>query len=97
MGATELVVLSVERCRSEEAYERGSCLAAASPALRRRASHMNFSLALAARSTSEWWFLTQGFEGSCAAPLYFKRSDKSQIAALGRVTFLSTRALGPAS
>ena len=38
---------------------------AASPALRMRASHMYFSLALAARSTSEWWFFTQGLEGSC--------------------------------
>ena len=49
----------------------GSRLApiAASPALRRRASHMYFSLALAARSTSEWWFFTQGLEGSCTAAL----------------------------
>ena len=63
----ELVVLSAERCSSEDAYERVSRFApiAASPALRRRASHMYFSLALIVRSTREWWFLTQGFEGSC--------------------------------
>ena len=46
---------------------------------------MYFSLALAARSTSEWWFLTQGFEGSCAAPSQFKRSNKNQVPAPDRL------------
>ena len=88
--AMELVVLSAERCSSEEAYGRISRLAlpgAASPALRRRASHMNFSLALPARSTSEWWFFTQGLEGSCT------RGGELRRQALASSSRPSTRAM----
>ena len=37
-----------------------------SPAFFSRASHMYLSDADSARSTSEWWFFTQGLDGSCA-------------------------------